>query len=301
MIDFRSYYEAVTASRGNYLSMGVGPGELQFLEGPLMIPPSTGTLTPYDKLHVTLMYSPSSDLDPSDLLTIMQEEFDGVRVSCDVIGFECFDSPDRDQNTSALVLKLKSNILDAMHQRLKALGCKHSYGEYSAHVTIAYGVDRTECHLLKEVLNRRINLSFKVCLQGITSEHINTNWVDSLDEAKKELPKQMEPKRVNEVDLQKIIGSTRFNAMIKSSWWLKEIAHYTDKAYLVSVNSFNAYVIKVYPYFHSIHATPEGIRPEIMYEFYIASWSYRLLNVHKYVRKQDGSWAFAKRWKETTD
>lgn len=179
MLTFKQYLESVTKPEGNYLSINVDAS----LVLPGFIPPKTGTEVPLNKQHVTLIYSEKSNIDPDRLLTKIQSEFPN-EITAKVYEFACFDAlpkdGERDENKSTLVVKLKSDMLEKIHVRLKQLGCSHSYNQYSAHVSLFYGVDRDECHRLVKTLNRAVKLPTDARLSGYTSERIIDDWSEKL-------------------------------------------------------------------------------------------------------------------------
>jgi hypothetical protein len=99
----------------------------------------------------------------------------------------CFDSipkdGQRDENKGTLVLKIRSQHLDTIHETLKSLGMNHSYPEFSAHVTVAYMVDREEAHscanAISEWLCDPMN-KLQVQTTGYESNSIDENWSSKL-------------------------------------------------------------------------------------------------------------------------
>lgn len=174
MISFKKFYEAVTKSPGNYVSIDARdpngftiPNELR---------PKTGTEVKLDDRHVTLIYSTNSSLDHNRLLRVIESEFP-KKIQANIVGFDCFDAlpkdGEHDEGKATLVMKLESPILDKIHARLIQLGCRHSYDEFSAHISLYYNVDRDECHALQKKLSRDISQPMKINLSGYTSEPID--------------------------------------------------------------------------------------------------------------------------------
>lgn len=174
MITFKDYITEISKPAGNYVSLNVD-GSVYLVSNDLV---STGTKVTPDKQHVTLMYSEWSSLDHGEVLQIIESEFP-VAIVAQGVEFECFDSDK--ENTSCIVLKLKSDILNAIHTRLIALGCNHSYSEFKPHITLWYDVDKEEARLACRLLNKIEKLPIDVRLAGYKSEPIDDNWSKKLD------------------------------------------------------------------------------------------------------------------------
>lgn len=180
MISFKQFYEAARTPPGNYMSINV--------DGSIVLPgfiaPSTGTEVPNEKQHVTLIYSKTSSIDPNELLSKVDLKFPR-EVVAQVYEFAAFDAipkdGERDENKATLVVKLKSEFLNSIHDFLKSQGCQHSYPEYSAHVSLYYDVHRDECHRLVKVMNRVVKLPTDVRLSGYKSERIIEDWATTLN------------------------------------------------------------------------------------------------------------------------
>lgn len=175
MITFKQFYEAAVTPKGNYMSINV--------DGSMVLPgfvkPKTGTEIPLDKQHVTLIYSQTSELDPGELLSKIESLFPH-EIPAQVYEFASFDAlpkdGTRDATEATLVVKLKSDMLNKIHEKLKELGCEHSYPEYSAHVSLYYGVNKKECDLLVKLNNRIVKLPSDIRLAGYKSEPIIEDW-----------------------------------------------------------------------------------------------------------------------------
>jgi len=180
MITFRQFYEAATKPSGNYMSIGVD-GSLML---PGFVPPKTGTEVTLDKQHVTLIYSKESNTNHGVLLDKIEQSFP-TEIAAKVVEFACFDDlpkdGERDENKSTLVVKLKSDLLVKIHEKLKQLGCEHSYPKFSPHVSLYYGVDRDECHRLVAKMNSRVPFPTDVRLSGYVSQPIVKDWGKTLD------------------------------------------------------------------------------------------------------------------------
>lgn len=177
VMSFKSYLIEST-SGGNYVSIDVDANSVF----PLRVKPSTGTETPPEKRHVTLIYSKQSRVNPKDVLSWLTLHCHQTIVA-EADYYAAFDSipkdGQRDDNLATLVVKLRSPVLQDIHEKLKAMGMEHSYPEFSPHVSLFYMVDREECHRLVDQLNSNPP-EYSVVLSGYNSENINEDWAKSL-------------------------------------------------------------------------------------------------------------------------
>ena len=182
MISFKRFCEATNSTAGNYVSIDAKDPNGFML--PARLRPKTGTEVKLADRHVTLVYSEKSNLDPVKLLKVIEDKFP-KKIQAEIIGFDCFDAlpknGTRDVKKSTLVMKLKSPVLDKIHERLVELGCQHSYDKFSAHVSLYYDVEINECHQLKKTLERKTHLPMQIELSGYKSEPIDDDWENKLD------------------------------------------------------------------------------------------------------------------------
>lgn len=163
MINFRQYLLEATKPSGNYCSIGVEIPPVM----PGFIPPTTGEPTAYDNLHTTLVYSPSSSINPSVLLELLESRFPH-NIAVQGVEFAAFNA--------CLVLKLQSALLQTIHHTLLDQGCIHTYEEYSPHITLYHGVNIDECRVIAAVSNMRVKLPVDIRLTSYKSEPIIENW-----------------------------------------------------------------------------------------------------------------------------
>ena len=168
MKSFLEYLTEKTKPSGNYVSINVDGSVVV----PGLIKPTTGIEVPSSEQHVTLMYSADSNIDHAKLLQIIESEFP-VAIAVQANEFKTFDD-------GSIVLSIKSQMLDAIHQRLITLGCTHSYPDYNAHVTLFYKVDELESKVLCKLLNRIVKFPIDIRLAGYKSEPIKTDYVEKL-------------------------------------------------------------------------------------------------------------------------
>lgn len=173
MITFKQYILEQLSS-GNYASIDVK----EKIDVPLLIKDLSGVEVPLEKQHVTLMYSEFSNIPHEKILHVLEDLFPET-IFAEGYEFECFDSPD-DPTKSALVLKVESFILNQMHTHLLSMGCNHSYPEYQPHISFFYGVDKEECHAIKDLLNQVTKFPIRVSLSGIKTEDIKKDWGKNL-------------------------------------------------------------------------------------------------------------------------
>ena len=172
---FKEYLaEAKDTNTGNYVSVGCSMPEiskdLELKSG-----------NPNKEPHVTLIYSKESTENPKDILSDIQVRFGTKEILCEVIGAAKFDSlpkkGERDENKACIVLKLKSKKLEDIHEFLKNKGLKHSYPEFSPHLTLFYGVDRDEANGVVATLNATgILEDLVLSCSGFKSNTIIEDW-----------------------------------------------------------------------------------------------------------------------------
>lgn len=180
MKSFREYIlEEASKPEGNYVA-------LKYADiNDFPIPDTkTGSAVLPDKRHVTLMYSKESSVCPKMVENYMLKNHPVDSLTAIATKAELLDDipkeGERDENKGTIVLKLHSSQLNKMHEDLKTLGLKHSYDEFSPHVSLVYGVDRDEGLRHVEYLNSLGMFPHLVNLTGIQSEVIKTNASKSL-------------------------------------------------------------------------------------------------------------------------
>lgn len=172
---FKEYLaEAKDTNTGNYVSVGCLMPEiskdLELKSG-----------NPNKEPHVTLIYSKESTENPKDILSDIQVRFGTKEILCGVIEAAKFDSlpkkGERDENKACIVLKLKSKKLEDIHEFLKGKGLKHSYPEFSPHLTLFYDVDSDEANTVVSTLNATGALDgLTINCSGFKSNTIIEKW-----------------------------------------------------------------------------------------------------------------------------
>ena len=172
---FREYLaEATDTGKGNYVSIGCKfpdfVEELDLASGSLNKSP-----------HITLIYSKESKEDPKDILSDIQVKFGTKSIPCEVVEAAKFDSlpkkGERDEKKACVVLKLKSKKLEDIHEFLKGKGLKHSYPEFSPHLTLFYDVDSDEANTVVSTLNATGALDgLTINCSGFKSNTIIEDW-----------------------------------------------------------------------------------------------------------------------------
>jgi hypothetical protein len=147
---------------------------------PAHLLPKSGKMAS-DKSHITLMYSKESNVNQKTIANVLSTY--PIDMDLDCYSADCFDSipknGERDENKGTLVLKIKNQHLDKLHETLKMLGMQHSYLEFSAHVTVAYGVDREEAHECANAISNWLcdpMNKIRVKTTGFESNPIDENW-----------------------------------------------------------------------------------------------------------------------------
>lgn len=164
---------------GNYVCINCTTPTL-----PEKLLPKTGKLAA-GKSHITLMYSKESNVNQKTIANVLSTY--PIDLDLDCCSSACFDSipkaGERDESKGTLVLKINNQHLDKIHETLKSLGMQHSYPEFSAHVTIAYGVDREEAHdCANQISNWLIDPNNTISIKTTGFEHnpIDENWSSKL-------------------------------------------------------------------------------------------------------------------------
>ena len=162
---------------GNYVSIG--------LKSPLIVPklePMFGgsfVCDPKDQ-HVTLIYSKSTDVSKSRVLSALHH-WDTVEAEIgDVAAFDAVPkNGERAKDETTIVVKIKSKVLDEIHERLKSdLGLKHSYEDYSPHISLLYNLPISEKQRALDYISKWLKSSGPktIELYGWVSDNIKENW-----------------------------------------------------------------------------------------------------------------------------
>lgn len=173
MISFKTYL--TEACSGNYVCIEAQDLS-SFFEDNGLSTPTTGTPPP--DYHCTLIYSTTSHVEPERVMSALRSSgFDRPYVG-KISGFECFDSVpkdgSRDASKSCIVAKLDCMALYQINDMLKGMGMRHSYAEFSPHITLRYDMSVEEAHKYRELLAGKTG---DVMLNKFRSETINTNYV----------------------------------------------------------------------------------------------------------------------------
>lgn len=166
MLTFKQFLlEAQDTKTGNYVQL-----DSEFPDFVDDISISSGCKS--RRAHITLVYSKEQTQDVDKILKLMNKEFDDSG-EADFDRAACFDG---EGDTACVVLKLRSDVLHRMHNRLIQIGdIVHSYDEFSPHLTIFYDVDRAEAHKLAAHINKNYR-SLKIKFQGFDSTTIIQDW-----------------------------------------------------------------------------------------------------------------------------
>ena len=176
MISFKEYLlESVS---GNYVSVDV--------KTPIIIKGISekfpdAKVCGADKQHVTLIYSTGTDI-PNKGIEKFLSGFDTINANVsDVVAF---DSPTKDnENDSekcAIVIKLNSSMLSDINKKLSSMGMKHSYPEFSPHVSILYDVPLNQKQDAINFVKDNIKSMKTMTLSNFKSEPLNTDWKSTL-------------------------------------------------------------------------------------------------------------------------
>lgn len=177
MISFKDYLRESLQPDGNYVCIGVEAPGISLRAMPITVPTDGYECVP-GKQHVTLMYSSNTSIDPEYLLKHISARFP-ESILAEIDHFACFDAipkdGERDEDKCTIVAKLRSSMLNSIHESLKSEGCVHSYPEFSPHVSLWYDCDRTTGYQIAEQLNKDYKMQ-TVVLQYYKSEQIKKDW-----------------------------------------------------------------------------------------------------------------------------
>jgi hypothetical protein len=166
------------SAKGNYVSINVASPLPDFKLEQMY---GGSKVCEFGDQHVTLIYSTGSDVPLSRVDRFI--ELLPKTVQATVIGVEAFDAVpkdgERDENLCTIVLTLKSEQLDKIYEGLLCLGMKHSYPEFSPHISLMYGFERERKEECLEYLRSRIS-GLTVELAGYKNSIIVKDWADKL-------------------------------------------------------------------------------------------------------------------------
>lgn len=167
-ISFRQYLiEATDTKTGNYVSVGT-----QFPKFMDQMDVQTGSKS--KDPHITLVYSKESSVDKNALLKSLNQQFKDYGVA-EIIGADSFGKED---GKGCIVLKLKSPMLTKINKALCSFGdIKHSYDEFSPHLTLFYDVNQEEADYWVDWLNSRIKGQM-IQYKKFDSTNIIEDWND---------------------------------------------------------------------------------------------------------------------------
>jgi 2'-5' RNA ligase len=186
---FRTYMVEEVKPRGNYVALDCNltiEDVNEIYRRADLNPPASGVEVPNGDYHCTLIYSKETNLDPDSVRENILSSGLKIYIIAGVTSFECFDSiPEAGMDVpekSCIVAKLQNINLHKIHDHLRGLGLRHSYAEYSPHVTLRYNMDVAEAHMYRDLLNsltvsQDFGFHFVVELSNLRSEGINEDYV----------------------------------------------------------------------------------------------------------------------------
>lgn len=168
MLSFEEYL-AESAS-GNYVCVGAEDLS-EFLKNSGYPEPASGTAPP--DYHCTLMYSENSHIELTRILSALRASGFDSEISADVESLDMFPDSE-EQGKVCLVAKLDCSKLHQAHDMLKGMGMRHSFHEYTPHVTLRYKMDAGEAI---KYIEKPIVAGMKIRLKSFKSERINKDYV----------------------------------------------------------------------------------------------------------------------------
>ena len=176
MISFKEYLIESTSVPGNYISIKV--------DTPIIIAglkeefPDCSVCI--EDQHVTLMYSVSTDIAEDKIYEVLDKHEKPLVALLDSLA--AFDSPQKEgqENMCAIVVKLKPSELNCIHSELLELGLKHSYPEFSPHISLIYKVPMVQKEKVMKFIESKIGEIKSITLSGFTLNPIDTDWSDKV-------------------------------------------------------------------------------------------------------------------------
>lgn len=185
---FKAFLEASSAPAGNYVAahiQGFSPLEQRGLD---FLDKMSGKKTP--DLHATVVYSPTTSVPDEVLKSYLDfyQQSNDFPKSVRIAGIDKFDATmDEDGNRpdlSTLVLKLDKSFLNNIHTILTTqFGLKHTYEDFSPHVTLRYDMSNDDCLEAMSII--RPNISIRsvdglniVNVISLYAQKIIKNWAN---------------------------------------------------------------------------------------------------------------------------
>lgn len=171
----KSYSEWVKDTNpGNYVSVDVTGLPLQLVAA---LPGQTN-----DKPHITLMYSSNTNV-PLDHIAYILKRKNLIGAVVPVIGVDIFPDSEStpDHKLGCVVLKVKHQLINDIHDHLTKIGCVHSFSPFEPHATLIYKCPFDQCELVLKDIKKVIATDgiFLTCTK-YNNEHVNKNWVKDL-------------------------------------------------------------------------------------------------------------------------
>lgn len=163
---------------GNYVSINV--------ETPIIIKslePLFGGSSVVDPKHqhATLIYSEGTKVQEGKIKKLLSKFNGEIEVYIDCVG--AFDAlpkdGERDEKLCTIVVKLKSQILNEIHEKLKSIGLKHSYPEFNPHISLLYNIPIDSKKKALDTIESWLKENMStVTLRGFNVNPIIKNWAD---------------------------------------------------------------------------------------------------------------------------
>ena len=107
--------------------------------------------------HITLMYSPDTNLPHSELAQMVDNMSSMVLARASLLrptGVEMFENTD---GGYSVVLIVDHSCLRYTHQLLKLRGLRHTYPEYSPHLSLTYHTPKAEAEELARLIELQLD------------------------------------------------------------------------------------------------------------------------------------------------
>ena len=175
MTSFKEFHAA--NNPGNYVSVDVEGLPLHLVRA---LPGKHNT-----KPHITLMYSKESAVPLEHVNFILRRWERILGTSVQVTGVDVFDSVPkdgtRDTTLGCIVLKITDSRVESIHQQLLSYGMKHSYVPFSAHATLIYDCELSQCKTVAEEIKKSLQTEpILLKLTKFNNQHIIKDWAEKL-------------------------------------------------------------------------------------------------------------------------
>ncbi len=148
MIGYKEYAEQQPKiHKGNYVAVRVSDIPKQYVSS------LNGEMS--DDPHITLMYSPKTDVGNS-IIDYILKKYDIRNSYVKVTGVDVFPKSDGDTDLACIVLLIEDSRLNDIHNGLKRIGCVSTYDVYRPHCTLMYNIPKEQAEITANLIRGTI-------------------------------------------------------------------------------------------------------------------------------------------------